>query len=390
MAELRYAFTEPTIPLLRWLTDPGPGVPAQTGRVLLGELFASPKAVIAGVLNGLILNVVALCMHSGIIFAGFIVVDVVLVTVRIRVVQRAIEAAARHAPTPTDHYLITASLWCGLQGAMAFTAMQTESLALQLLSATTVMGLIGPICARNYAAPRYTLMLVGLCDLPFVAGAALSHDPWLLVLVLQSPLFLFGVLTIVRRFQSMAVATLKAEQESHDRARYDMLTGLLNRFGLMEMLDTHFAVPPHCFILFYLDLDGFKPINDNFGHQAGDRILQAVASRLRTGIRDCDIVSRLGGDEFVIVAPNMSPLDGAAYAEAIIHKIANERYSLDGIGPLQIGISVGFACAPEDGLAGDDLHRKADAALYEAKAAGRGVQRRFSPQLSQGARASRV
>ena len=158
----------------------------------------------------------------------------------------------------------------------------------------------------------------------------------------------------------------------------------------MEMLDAHFAVPPHRFILFYLDLDGFKPINDNFGHQVGDRILQAVANRLKSGIRDFDIVSRLGGDEFVIVAPNILPLDGAAYAEAIIHKIANERYSLDGIGPLQIGISVGFACAPEDGIVGNDLHRKADAALYEAKAAGRGVQRRFSPHLSQGARASRV
>jgi diguanylate cyclase (GGDEF)-like protein len=378
MAEIRYTFTRPTIAVLRWLTDPGPGVPPVIGNVLLGELFASPKAVIAGVLNGLILNIVALCMHSGMIFAGFIVVDVALATARILVVHRAVRAAARSLRTPTDLYLVTASLWCALQGAMAFTAMQTSSIALQLLAATTVMGLIGPICARNYAAPRYALMLVGLCDLPFVLGAALSGDLWLLVLVLQTPLFLFGVVTVIRRFQTMAVATLKGEQESYDRARQDALTGLLNRFGLMEMLDAQYAVPPHNFILFYLDLDGFKPINDNFGHQAGDRILQAVAGRLRSCLRDGDVVSRLGGDEFVIVAPDMSPADGAAYAEAIIRKIADERYAIDEIGALQIGISVGFACTPEDGLGGDDLHRKADAALYEAKAAGRGVQRRFS------------
>ena len=377
MAEIRYAFTTPKLAVLRWLTDPGRNVPPQIGSVLLGELFASPKAVIAGVLNGLILNVVALCLHGGLIFAAFIGVDVLLVTVRLLVVRRAIKAAVRGQQTPTDLYLVTASLWCALQGTMAFAALQTSSLALQLLSATTVMGLIGPICARNYAAPRYALMLVALCDFPFVAGAAISGDPWLLILVLQSPLFLFGIVAVIRRFQAMAVATLTAEQESHDRARHDSLTGLLNRFGLMEMLDAQWSGPPRHFILFYLDLDGFKPINDNFGHQAGDQILQLVAQRLRSVIRSDDIVSRLGGDEFVIVAPDMLPENGAAYAQTIIETITTERYTLDGVGPLQIGISVGFACTPEDGVPGDDLHRKADAALYEAKAAGRGVQRRF-------------
>ena len=234
MVDARYSFTRPTSVLLRWLTDPGPDVPPHIGDVLLGELFASPKAVIAGVLNGLILNVVALCMHSGIIFAVFIAADVLLAGARILVVRHAVQAASRSRPTPTDLYLVTASLWCGLQGAMAFAALQTGSLALQLLSATTVMGLIGPICARNYAAPRYALVLVGLCDLPFVAGAALSKDPWLLVLVLQTPLFLFGVVTIIKRFQSMAVANLKADHESRDWARQASLPGLLNRFGLME------------------------------------------------------------------------------------------------------------------------------------------------------------
>lgn len=377
MAELRNAFTRPRLPLLQWLTYPGPDVPPDIASVLLGELFASPKAVIAGVLNGLILNVTALLMHNGSIFGAFIVVDVVLIAARVMVVRKAIVAASEGKPTPTSLYLITASMWCGLQGAMAFMALQTDSLALQLLATTTVMGLIGPICARNYAAPRYALMLVALCDIPFVVGAAISGDPWLLILVLQTPLFLFGVRAVIRRFQTMAIVTLKAEQTSYDRARQDSLTGLLNRFGLMEMLDLKYTAPPYRFILFYLDLDGFKPINDSFGHQAGDRILQAVAERLRSIVRPQDILSRLGGDEFVIVAPDMSPFDGARYADQIIGVIAGEHYRVGGNGMVQIGISVGFACAPEDGLVGDDLHRKADEALYEAKAAGRGVQRRY-------------
>lgn len=345
--------------------------------MLLGELFAAPKAVVAAVLNGLVLNVVALCMGEGIVFAAFIALDGFLVSARLLLIRSATRAVSRGLPTPTDLYLATAALWCALQGTMAFAALQTHSLALQLLSATTAVGLVGPICARNYAAPRFALLLVGLCDLPFVAGAALSGDRWLLVLVLQTPLFLFGTMTIIRRFQSMAVAALTAEQDSRDRARRDPLTGLLNRSGLAETLDAQCGASPGRLVLLYLDLDGFKPINDSFGHEAGDHILQAVARRLQAASRDGDIVSRLGGDEFVIVAPGLLASEASAYAEAIIRRITEEDYAVDGRVRVRVGISVGFACAPEDGLAGRDLQRKADAALYAAKASGRGVQRRF-------------
>ena len=382
MANARYAVSQPKNAALRWLTDPGRHASPQTSMVLLGELFASPKAVFAGIANGLILNVVALCMHVGGVFAFFIVAEVAVALTRMVWMEFIVKAASRSLPAPIDGYLITAMTWCALQGAMAFTAMRTGNTSLQILSAITVMGLIGPICARNYAAPRYALALalalVALCTMPLVLGAALSGNPWLLVSLLQCPMLLFAVLKIIGRFNAMAVATLQAEEESHGRARHDALTGLLNRFGLMERLDARYAASPSPFILFYLDLDGFKPINDTFGHQAGDKILQAVAGRLRSFIRKGDVVSRLGGDEFVIVAPDLPPADGADYARAIIRRIADEPYPLEGTRPLRIGISIGFACAPEDGLAGDDLHRKADAALYEAKAAGRGVQKRFT------------
>ncbi len=377
MAEARYLFTPPRNAALRWLTDPGRHVPAHIGTVLLGEILSSSNAVIAGVFNGLVLNVFALCMHGGYIFALFILIDLMLATTRVVVVRRTVRASLAGLAKPTDLYFVTALSWCALQGAMAFTAMRTSLLPLQLLTATTSMGLVGPICARNYAAPRYALALVMLCQLPFVAGAALSGDPWLTILILQTPIFLFAIVKIVGRFQAMAVATLQAEQDSYERARHDALTGLLNRFGLMERFDLQRSAGTRPFALFYLDLDGFKPINDTFGHQAGDKILQGVAARLKSRIRPGDIVSRLGGDEFVIFAPDMLPDEGSAYADAIIRAIADKPYKLDDIEPLRIGISIGFACAPEDGMDTDDLHRKADAALYQAKAAGRGVQRRY-------------
>jgi diguanylate cyclase (GGDEF)-like protein len=381
----RYHFTTPRFALIRWLTYPGHGVSRDISSLLLGELYASPNAVIAGLLNGLIVNIVALCLHSGLIFAFYAALDGVIMVVRLTVVHRAIAAASQGRPTSTDYYLMSATSWCALQGAVAFTAMRTGIMPLQLLSTITVMGLVGPICARNYAAPRYAMMLICLCDLPFVAGAALSGDPWLLVILLQTPIFLFGVKTIISRIQTMAIATLQAEQAGRHRSRHDSLTGLLNRFGLMEALDAKYAVHER-FILFYLDLDGFKPINDTFGHHAGDEILAAVAARLCDGVRAGDIVSRLGGDEFVVVAPNMSPAEGASLADSLIRRITDEPYRLDGIGPLRIGVSIGFACTPEDAVHGADLHRKADAALYEAKSAGRGTHRRYRPSPASSAR----
>jgi len=375
MAASRFNFTPPAYKVFRWLTDPGIGVPREIRSDLLGELFAAPKAVIAGVINGLILNVAALGLHAGVIFAAFAAIDLVLVVVRIRVVRLALDAAENGRPTPTDLYLLTATCWYALLGAMAFMATYSAIVPLQLLAITYVVGMVGPICARNYAAPRYALMAVILCEIPLVIGAGLSGSRWMLIMVLQTPLFLYGVITVIRRFQTMAVAALRSEHESSHRARHDPLTGLLNRLGLDEALNA----ANDLFTLYYLDLDGFKPINDNFGHPTGDKVLSAVAARLLSVVRTDDIVARLGGDEFVIVAPNMSPPLATLFAERIVRSVTDEPYVIDEVGPLRVGVSVGYVCVPEDARRDDDLLQKIDAALYEAKALGKGTHRRYRP-----------
>ena len=377
----KLAYSPPRSRACKWLTNPGADVPQHIRDVLLGELFTSPAAVLAGVLNGVLLDVVAFTLRGNWAFLLFLVLDVGLGCVRVHVLRRTRALAVAGNPTPTDFCLFTGVLWCALQGVMAFTAMRTDNAVLQLLSATTVMGLIGPICSRNYAAPRLALLLVCLCDFPFVAGATLTGEPWLLVLVAQTPLFLFGSISIITRFQGMAVALLQAQHDSHHHARYDSLTGLLNRFGLMELLSQHVETLSRQFVLFYLDLDGFKQVNDTLGHQAGDELLRAVAQQLRSSVRARDIVARLGGDEFVVVAPGLSPGEGGILANGIIRRVSGQPYQVGAREPARIGISVGFACAPEDGTAMEVLHRKADAALYLVKAGGKGVQRRFPAAL---------
>ena len=137
-------------------------------------------------------------------------------------------------------------------------------------------------------------------------------------------------------------------------------------------------VPPRPtrFSLFHLDLDGFKEVNDRLGHEAGDVLLRLVAARLRQASREADIIARPGGDEFIIIAPGMTPSIGEAFAARLVTEICRDPFSLGGGRSASVGVSVGFACAPEDGTAFEELYRKADAALYAVKSQGKRSWRR--------------
>ena len=130
----------------------------------------------------------------------------------------------------------------------------------------------------------------------------------------------------------------------------------------------------------FLDLDGFKPVNDTFGHPKGDAVLHAVAKRLCDQVGQDGHVGRMGGDEFAIVITDaQSRKKVEMLAESIIKSVA-EPYMIDQT-EIRIGVSVGCAFGPIDGATVDDLILKADLALYEAKGAGRGCVKYFSSEL---------
>lgn len=166
-------------------------------------------------------------------------------------------------------------------------------------------------------------------------------------------------------------------------ANVDVLSGLPNRGRVRQLLGealrqaTVGSVP--CAIMF-LDLDGFKPVNDTFGHPKGDAVLQAVAKRLCDQVGPDGHVGRMGGDEFAIVIPDaQSRKRVELLADAIIRSIG-EPYMIDQT-EIRIGVSIGCAFGPIDGATVDDLILKADLALYQAKDAGRGIAKYFSAEL---------
>jgi diguanylate cyclase (GGDEF)-like protein/PAS domain S-box-containing protein len=166
-------------------------------------------------------------------------------------------------------------------------------------------------------------------------------------------------------------------------ANVDVLSGLPNRGRVRQLLGealraaTVGNVP--CAILF-LDLDGFKPVNDTFGHPKGDAVLRAVAKRLVDEVGADGHVGRMGGDEFAIVVSDAQSRRKVEQMADRIIKSVGEPYVIDQT-EIRIGVSIGCAFGPIDGATVDDLILKADLALYQAKDAGRGVARYFSHEL---------
>ncbi len=155
-------------------------------------------------------------------------------------------------------------------------------------------------------------------------------------------------------------------------AHSDALTGLPNRRGLQTelALALHRCTPDRLLALYLLDLDGFKLVNDRYGHDVGDAVLVAAGRRMREQLRGADVVARLGGDEFVVLAGDLAD-EGAAAALGQKLLAAFDVPFDAAVQHCEVGLTIGYALAPHDAASSDDLIKRADAAMYAGKQAGR-------------------
>ncbi|NDW06270.1 putative bifunctional diguanylate cyclase/phosphodiesterase [Jiella pacifica] len=199
------------------------------------------------------------------------------------------------------------------------------------------------------------------------------------LLVHAKPTDTGGVLLVTEDFTERKLTQQKIET----LARTDPLTGLANRHELDRMLASigpGFREGIGSVAILYIDLDDFKTVNDSLGHGVGDKVLVAIAKRIRSAFRQTDFLARFGGDEFVAIIPSADGEISLAAAERLMLALAPPV--IVGDRKFTIGASIGIAIGPRHGLDGDSLMTAADLALYEAKTTGKNRASQFQPEMA--------
>ncbi len=227
------------------------------------------------------------------------------------------------------------------------------------------IGMISFLLADTYNLPPHLLQF------------GLDHADWemddliFVAFILSAAMMIYGF----RRFQDISReirARVAAEHEARDMARHDPLTGLPNRRFFVEKLDECVLAvgPTHRMAVLMLDLDGFKVVNDTCGHCAGDKALSEFSRRVSRVLRSGTFLARIGGDEFAIIEPGIDSLDDPTNLARRIAAAVAEPFFIGGV-TVEFGVGIGIAVAPNDGIAAEELVRRAERALYRAKATGR-------------------
>ena len=180
----------------------------------------------------------------------------------------------------------------------------------------------------------------------------------------------------------------RADEKIAHLAHYDALTDLPNRVLFREQIERELQRTSRGeqFALLYIDIDEFKGINDSLGHHVGDELLKAVAARIRSCIRETDLIARLGGDEFAVIQTGVGNVADVVEFVTRIHEAIRQPYQCLGH-QLSTDASIGIALAPQDGTDLDQLIKNADLAMYGAKADGRRTYRFFEPAMDASAKA---
>lgn len=353
--------------LATWLAEPGRDTSHEIRVALVGTLFGTLPIFFGGVFNTIAVAWALETRHPTTLFRIWLFGEILICAIRFVVLIVSRRRALQHRPTPTDFYLSLAPLWGASVGYGAFISAISGDWVAATLSFLSAAAMVGGICFRNFAAPRLVAVMIVLSLGPCALGALISGEKVLLLTLVQIPFYLFAMSGAARRLNALLISTMKAERENSHRARHDMLTGLLNRAGLFNAANGSARARIHAgMTLLYLDLDGFKPVNDAHGHETGDTLLVQVAERLMRLAGPDALVARIGGDEFVIVDTCRHYDTPRDFAHAIAREIARPFELAPGI-TASVGASVGIASVSGEDTDIDSLLRIADAAMYDAK-----------------------
>lgn len=373
MRETISGFSVPRWHMTRWLADAGSNVPAYIRLELIASLFGTLPIFAGGVINTILVSAFIAYRIPRPEFLIWLGCELLICSARLVVLLMSHRNARSGKTTPTDVYILLALAWSGAVGYGCFISMMSGDWVVATLACLSAGAMVGGICFRNFGAPRLASVMIILSLGPACLGGAMSGEPILYVTLLQIPLYLISMAMASHKLNAMLIATKLAERENERRANEDALTGLLNRPGLLANMNKRLPALQQNqtgFAVLYLDLDGFKLVNDQFGHASGDEVLFEVSRRILSNLGPEDAAARIGGDEFVVVKASDDEQELAAFAASISENIG-ARIRLNTGSCVEVGSSMGIAIAPRHGNVASVLLEKADRALYQAKAAGK-------------------
>ncbi|MBR0820692.1 GGDEF domain-containing protein [Bradyrhizobium liaoningense] len=362
---------------VEWLLAGPRPQPDDIHNELLQQRTNKTRTLVVAILASLLIASLAATLTGAAWAYAWVLAELALGSTRICLMMRALARAKRDRRAPVN----VSPIWAGLASVVLISAgcyqcVASDVMPLVLMAGIGLANLVGGIASRNAGTPRYGILLICILTLPFALATILSPVPFLFIIGLQTPVYTAGMIFLLLENHKILLDLHHSERNNRLMAHHDLLTGLpnraLNQKLFAEMLDGPWpeaASESSKLTVFCVDLDGFKGVNDRFGHAAGDAVLVAVAKRLRASVRDVDFVCRLGGDEFVVLLPDITEREAVIVAERIISRVSEP---FEFAPAACVGASIGIASAPRAGTTADELLSAADRAMYEAKRRGKG------------------
>ncbi len=346
---------------------------------LIRSIFERRAVVVLGAVTSTVSAITALILTGAAWPYLWLVAEAVLFLTRMRGLSATDNSSPDHAERCYAALVFLGIAWGLAFGLGSFGLISTGNPLLVILAAINVAGAVGNIASRNAPLPRFGVLVMAATCIPFATALLVYGPAEMWVALVMGPVWVAGMIFVMLQNHEITVRMIVAELDNRRVARTDRLTDLPNRISLEERLGQlcdalrpDGTEPP--FAVLCLDLDCFKPVNDEYGHAVGDRLLSAVAGRIRNAIREVDTAYRLGGDEFVVLLPDTSRAEAAFVGARIITGLSRP-FDVGTGGLVHIGASIGSTIADRPHENPQALLDRADQALYAAKAAGKGVYR---------------
>lgn len=349
---------------------------------MVEALFGTPSAIILGmmIINGIVLSAFVL---SGDVFILGLACALLVINGFRWYSHRLYD---RHARGKSDRAVQRKFEWMALIGAWstattvgvfgAYTVIAHPFQAASILGVAQTMGYLGGVSGRNTSRPYITQIQMALVSVTFITGLILSGEMAYVLIGIAVAFTLLATVSSVRTIYEVYASRVQTMRKLELMATRDALTGLANRYALMEQMQGwHLA--GERFLLISIDLDNFKHVNDMFGHSMGDDLLREAAHRIQRHFTDTDVVARVGGDEFLILTPRTDAVMAMALATDVVNDLTlpfvvrNVRLRAGA----SIGIALGEGVAPEIAL------KHVDLALYQAKELGKNQICVYTPEM---------